>query len=195
MRLILYFARKLVNDHPMGDKMKNNLKLCVIFFSFALASCATPVIVNPADPTTQQAAVSFTVKPETAKVYFVGGRTGSGMSLKVAMVGGAEFIVNGTGLGQIDRGDALVVDLAEGTYNFSWRYPAGDSKMNFLEKQVKAGDIVILQADWNTGGSGFGFIGAALAPAEYQISEIYDRTVLTGKRFVVPINCSPTICR
>jgi hypothetical protein len=178
------------------DKMQNTIKLTLATISFALITgCATsPVVVNSADPMTQLSASNFAVKPGLAKVYFVGGQTGSGMSLKVAMAGGAQLIVDGNKVGQIDRGDVMVLDVVPNTYNFSWQYPSGDSKMNFLKRQVKAGDVVILQANWNTGGAALGLIGAAMSPAQYQINEVGDRGIVAGKRFVKPSTCPTSIC-
>jgi hypothetical protein len=89
----------------------------------------------------------------------------------------------------------MVMDVMPKQYNFSWQYPSGDSKMNFLSKSLKAGDVVILQADWNTGGAGFGLIGLAVAPAQYQITEVFDRSVVSGKRFVSPTTCPSSICQ
>jgi hypothetical protein len=80
-------------------------------------------------------------------------------------------------------------------YNFSWQYPAGDSKMNFLSKDLKAGEVLILQANWNTGGAGFGLLGMMAAPAQYEISEVTDRSLLSGKRFVSPTSCPTSICQ
>jgi hypothetical protein len=176
--------------------MKSVIKLSLVASAAViLTGCATaPVSVNTADSITQQSAANFAVKPGSAKVYFVGGQTGSGMSLKVAMAGGAQLIIDGNKVGQIDRGDVMVLDVVPNTYNFSWQYPSGDSKMNFLKRQVKAGDVVIIQANWNTGGAGFGLIGAALSPPEYQINEVGDRGIVSGKRFVKPTTCPSTIC-
>ena len=176
--------------------MKNTIKLSLTTITFALlAGCATsPVVVNFADPMTQQSAANFEIKPGLAKVYFVGGKTGSSMSLKVAMAGGAQLIVDGNKVGQIDRGDVMVLDVVPNTYNFSWQYPSGDSKMNFFKRQVKAGDVLILQANWDTGGAGLGLIGLAVSPAEYQINEVGDRGIVSGKRFIKPLTCPTNIC-
>jgi hypothetical protein len=130
-----------------------------------------------------------------SKVYFVGGKTGSGISLKVAMAGGATFIVDGNPVGQIDKNDVMVLDVVPKQYSFSWQYPSGDSKINFVSRALKAGDVVILQANWNTGGAGFGILGMAAAPAQYELTEVFDRSLVMGKRFVKPTNCPSSICQ
>ena len=161
-----------------------------------ISGCAsTPIAVNPTNQVQQQAAYSFSAKPGMAKVYFVGGKTGSGISLKVAMAGGAFFIIDGSRVGQIDKNDVMVMDVVPKQYNFSWQYPSADSKMNVLSKSLKAGDVVILQANWNTGGAGFGILGMAAAPAQYEISEVFDRSLVSGKRVVSPTTCSSSICQ
>ncbi len=173
----------------------NIRKISITFVATtALLGCATQVAVNPADTTSTQEANSFATKPGMAKIYFVGGKTGSGISIKVDMAGGAQFIVDGNQVGQIDKNDVLVMDVLPKTYSFSWQYPSGDSKMQFLSRRVNAGDVVILQANWNTGGAGFGLIGAAVAPAGYQITEISDRSVVMSKRVVKPTSCPSAIC-
>lgn len=160
------------------------------------AGCATaPISVNPVNPAQQQSAQSFTAKPGTAKVYFVGGKSGARYSLKATMLGGAFLVIDGNKVGQIDKNDVMVIDVVPKQYNFSWQYPAGDSKMNVINKNLKAGDVLILQADWNLGGAALGLLGMLVAPAQYEITEVFDRGVLSGKRFVSPTTCPTSMCQ
>jgi hypothetical protein len=175
--------------------MKKIIQYTLAVISIAIISgCASkPINVNLADPMTQQSASSFSVKPGSAKVYFVGGIQGSSISMKVAINPGAELIIDGNKMGPIDKGDVMVVDVVPSTYNFSWTDPL-DAKMVPITKQLNAGDVVILQANFNTGGMGFGLIGMAVAPPEYQIKEVFDRGLVVGKRFVKPTTCPQKIC-
>ncbi len=161
-----------------------------IFLS--LIGCATNVSVMQADPQKQQQAMSFSAKPNTAKVYFVGGKTGN--MIKTSMAGGAILFIDGIRIGQIDRNDVMVFDLKPKQYSFAWQYPSGDSQMQFLQRDVKAGDVIILEATWNTGGAGLGLLGLMASPAKYEIKETYDRSLVMGKRITTPQSCPPTIC-
>jgi hypothetical protein len=167
--------------------------LAVIAITVISGCASKPINVNLADSMTQQSASSFSVKPGSAKIYFVGGIQGSSITLKVAINPGAEFIIDGNKVGPIDKGDVMVLDVVPSTYNFSWTDPL-DAKMIPITKQLKDGDVVILQANFNTGGMGFGLIGMALSPPEYQIKEVFDRELVARKRFVKPTNCPQKIC-
>jgi hypothetical protein len=158
-----------------------------------LSACATnEIIVNPADPISQQAAQSFQSNPGQARVYFVGGKTGSGLQLKADMIGGAFFIIDGNKVGQINKNDVMVLDVLPKQYSFSWQYPPADSKTNFLIKNLNAGDVLILQANWEPGS--LPLIDLISVPGGYMIKEIYDRGILSGKRFVKPTTCPSAIC-
>jgi hypothetical protein len=174
--------------------MNYKLLSWLLFSVVSLSGCASkPVNVNVADSLTQQSASSFTVIPGSAKVYFVGGVQGSSISLKVEISPGAELIIDGNKVGPIDKGDVMVLDILPNTYNFSWSGPL-DAKMTTLNKKLQGGDILILQANFNTAGMGFGLIGAALAPPEYQLKEVFDQGLIKNKRFVKPTSCPQKIC-
>jgi len=160
-----------------------------------LVGCTAPLNTKVADPTAASDAHSFRTKPGLAKVYFVGGRMGASMTLKADMPGGAMLLIDGNHVGQMDKNEVLVVDVVPKQYNFSWKYPAGDSQMQFLSRQVNAGDILILQANWNTGGSGFGLIGLAVSPAKYEINVVTNRGLVEGKRVVSHTSCPTSICK
>lgn len=66
--------------------------------------------------------------------------------------------------------------------------------MQFLQRDVKAGDVIILEATWNWGGLPFGLIGLMISPAKYEINETYDRSLVMGKRVVMPQSCPNTLC-
>jgi hypothetical protein len=173
-----------------------------VMLLFVLSGCATAVIVNPADSETIQAANTFAPKEGMAKVYFLGGKTGTAISFPAKMVGGAILVVDGNQVGPIDKNDVMVLDVVPNEYNFSWQYPRtgnvlteATGEMKFLTKQLSAGDVLILQAYHFTGGGGFAFgLGNLISPPEFRISEVYDRALVMGKRFVKPITCPNTIC-
>lgn len=160
-----------------------------------LTGCATPVNVSPASQSMVNQATNFTTQPGLAKVYFVGGRMGSSMSLKADMPGGAIFLIDGNKVGQIDRNDVLVVDVLPKQYTFGWQYPAGDSQIQFVTRQVNAGDVVILEANWNLGGTGFGLIGMMVSPAKYEMNETSNRGLIGSRRVVTHSSCPSMICR
>ena len=164
--------------------MKN---ICLLsFLIFVITGCATPVNVLIADFDTQQSAANFQPIPGKARIYFIGGRMGNAISFPATMVGGAELAINGFAVGQIDKNDVLVADIAPGDYTFSWKYPSGDSTTEFVQKRVSGSDIVLLQATWFTGG--------IATPAKYEISEVFDRSLFTNKRIVLPTRCPNSIC-
>lgn len=172
--------------------MRSIYKLTMLALITLLSACATNVSVIPADQNKQQQAMSFNTNPKAAKVYFVGGKTGN--MIKTSMPGGAILFIDGIRVGQIDKDDVMVFDLKPKQYSFAWQYPSGDSQMQFLQRDVKAGDIVILEATWNTGGAGLGFLGMMASPAKYELKETLDRTLVMGKRVIVPQSCPNTIC-
>ena len=172
-----------------------------VMLLFVLSGCATAVIVNPADSETMQAANTFAPKEGMAKVYFLGGRFGNAISFPARMSGGAALVVDGNQIGQIDKDDVMVLDVVPNEYNFSWKYPETGNfltetqgEMKFHRTQLSAGDVLILQAYHYTGAMGFGLIGNAILPPEFRISEVYDRALVMGKRFVKPITCPERIC-
>jgi hypothetical protein len=170
-----------------------NIKsIAVITALLSLTGCAANVSVMQADQSNQQQALSFSTKANSAKVYFVGGKTGN--MIKTSMAGGAILFIDGIRIGQIDRNDVMVFDLKPKQYSFAWQYPSGDSQMQFLQRDVKAGDVIILEATWNTGGAGLGLLGLMASPAKYEINETYDRSLVMGKRVVVPQSCPQTLC-
>jgi len=168
-------------------------KISVLATTILISACATNVSVIPADANKQQQALSFTPNPKAAKFYFVGGKTGN--LIKTSMAGGAILYIDGVRVGQIDRNDVMVTDLIPKQYSFSWQYPSGDSQMQFIQRDVKAGEVIILQANWNTGGAGLGLLGLMVSPAKYELNETYDRSLIMGKRVIVPQSCPNTICK
>lgn len=172
--------------------MKATNTILIIVVSVLLSACAANVSVIPADATKQQQALSFTPNPNSAKVYFVAGKSGN--LIKTSMPGGAILFIDGIRVGQIDRDDVMVLDLKPKQYSFAWQYPSGDSQMQFVQRDVKAGEVIILEAVWDTGGAGFGLIGLLVSPAKYQLSETYDKSLVMGKRIIVPQSCPNTIC-
>jgi hypothetical protein len=167
--------------------MKTRLTLNFLILLLLVSCASIPVNVIVADFETQQSAANFQVPRGKARVYFVGGRSGNAISLKAAMVGGAELLINGFSVGQIDRNDVLVIDITSGDYTFSWKYPSGDSITELVQKEISVGEIILLQANWNTG---FGIA----SPAKYELSEVYDKAVFSNKRIVLPTRCPQSIC-
>lgn len=167
--------------------------LAVAAILLITTGCATNIAVMQADPQKQQQAMSFSTNANSAKVYFVGGKT-KGHIIKQQINGGAILFIDGVRIGQIDKNDVMVFDLKPKQYSFAWQYPAGDSQMQFLQRDVKAGDVIILEATWNLGGAGFGLIGLMVSPAKYEINETYDRSLVMGKRVVMPQSCPNTLC-
>lgn len=172
--------------------MNSAKKIGIVAVTLFLSACATNVPVIPADPNKQQQALSFTPSANSAKLYFVGGQTGN--MIKTSMPGGAILFIDGVRVGQIDRNDVMVMDLKPKKYSFSWQYPSGDSQMQFLQRDVEIGEIIILKADWNTGGASLGLLGMLASPAKYELTETYDKSLVMGKRVIVPQSCPPTIC-
>lgn len=177
----------------MGGEMKVLYRISTILVSIFLTACATNVSVIPADPNKQKQALSFTPNKNSAKVYFVAGKIGNFL-YKTSMAGGAILFIDGVRIGQIDRNDVMVLDLKPKQYSFAWQYPSGDSQMQFVQRDVKAGEIIILEAIWDIGGAAFGLIGLMLSPAKYQLNEVYDKSLIMGKRITVPQSCPNTIC-
>lgn len=152
-----------------------------------VAGCAAPVTNSFAPAMLQANSLPEQLKPSAneAKVFFVPGRTGSKYGLKVSMVPGAQFLINGNVVGQIGRDTVLAINVIPGSYSFAWRYPSADARMNFLQSQLKAGDVLILQADYM-----FQFIG----PADYQLTSISDIGAVIGKQAIGPMGCPATLC-
>jgi hypothetical protein len=153
-----------------------------------VAGCAAPVSNTFAPAMLQTSSLPEQLRPsETeAKVFFVPGRTGSKYGLKVSMVPGAQFLINGNMVGQIGRDTALAINIVPGSYSFAWRYPSADARLNFVQAQLNAGDVLILQADYM-----FQFIG----PADYQLTSISDLGAVLGKQIIGPVGCPTTICK
>lgn len=75
--------------------------------------CSTPVIVNPVDSDSILAANSFNPKNGMAKVYFVGEKWGTAVSITMAKQGGATLLIDGNQVWQIDKNDMMVFDIAQ----------------------------------------------------------------------------------
>jgi predicted small lipoprotein YifL len=175
--------------------------LCSVSFIIvvlSLTGCATPVMVSPADLEATNQAKTFQTKPGLAKVYFLGGKQGYSITpeaLKPKVANGAIFLIDGNRVGQIEQNDVLVVDVIPKQYTFGWQYPPGDAQIQFLTRQVNAGDVLILQADLNMGGGAFGLIGLAINPMKYEITEQTNRGLVVTRRVVSHSGCPVTICR
>ena len=102
------------------------------------------------------------------------------------MAPGAQFLINGNMIGQLDRNTVLGINLAPGSYNFAWRYASADSRLEFVQTVLKAGDVLILQADW---------MFQLLVPAEYKLTSISDIGAVLGKQIIGPVNCPSTLCK
>jgi hypothetical protein len=175
--------------------MKRYLSYALPFLTVGmLVGCAaTPISVRMADPTAANEAYTFKTKPGLAKVYFVGGTLGTVITpsaLKPSITGGAVFFIDGNRVGQIDKNDVLVVDVVPKQYNFSWQYPANDQQTQFVNRQLNAGDIVILQ-----GNSIMPVLGGFGGPFKYELLEQADRSLVMGKRVVSHTSCPATICK
>lgn len=162
--------------------------LIIVLSCLSIVGCATPTTNSFVSSMLQVNNLPEQLKPNAtdAKVFFVAGRTGGTYQLKATMAPGAQFLINGNMVGQLDRNTALGINLAPGSYNFAWRYPAADSRLIFIQTVLKAGDVLILQADWN-----FQFLG----PAEYKLSSISDIGAVLGKQVIGPVNCPSTLCK
>ena len=158
----------------------------------ALVGCATPINVRMADPTAASEAYGFKTKAGTAKVYFVGGKMGFSITPEALRptVAGAILLINGNIVGQIDKNDVLVVDVVPNQYNFSWQNVHNDSQTQFVNRQLKEGDVLILQANHILPAFG-GFSG----PPKYELVEQVDRSLVMGKRVVSQTSCPVTICK
>jgi len=132
--------------------------------------------------------------PRLARVFFLGGKMGTSYSLNVQMPGGASFEVNGKVVGRIEKSDVLILDLKPGKHLFTWKYDADDAKRIPIERELKAGESLILQARFNTGGAGFGLFGLAASPAEYQLEVVTDSSVFAEKRFISSPSCPLELC-
>lgn len=162
---------------------------------FLLFGCAAkPINVTVGDTEFSESAKAFKISPESAKIYFFNGRQGSTFSMKADMPGGAILLINNREVGQIDKQDVLVANIHPKTYTFSWKYPSDDSKHIELTKDIKAGEVIILEPFWDLGGIGFGLVGALLAPPEYKISESQNKNIIQGKRVVRANTCPVEIC-
>jgi hypothetical protein len=119
---------------------------------------------------------------------------GTSYSLNVQMPGGASFEVNGRVVGRIEKSDVLMLDLKPGKHLFSWKYDSDDAKRMPIERELKAGEHLILQARFNTGGAGFGLFGLAANPAEYQLEVVTDTSVFADKKFISSSSCPSDLC-
>ena len=157
-----------------------------------LVGCATPINVRMADPNTASEAYAFKTKPGNAKVYFVAGKMGFTITPEAMRpnVAGAILLINGNIVGQIDKNDVLVVDVVPNQYNFSWQNAHNDSQTQFVNRQLKAGDVLILQANHILPAFG-GFSG----PPKYELVEQIDRSLVMGRRVVSQTSCPATICK
>ena len=158
----------------------------------ALVGCATPINVRTADPTTASEAYAFKTKPGNAKVYFVAGKMGFTITPEAMRpnVAGAILLINGNIVGQIDKNDVLVVDVVPNQYNFSWQNAHNDSQTQFVNRQLKAGDVLILRANHI-----LPTFGGLSGPPKYELLEQADRSLVTGKRVVSHTSCPATICK
>jgi hypothetical protein len=132
--------------------------------------------------------------PRLARIFFLGGKMGTSYSLNVQMPGGASFEVNGKVVGRIEKSDVLMLDLKPGKHLFSWKYDSDDAKRMPIERELRAGESLILQARFNTGGAGFGLFGLAASPAEYQLEVVTDTSVFAEKRFISSSSCPLELC-
>lgn len=166
---------------------KSQLILITLTVLFLLSGCTSQSsgFSNTSSPNQSIPAGLSSTKDGLAKVYFVSGKTGSTYGLKVDMAGGATFLVNGNDVGQISKNGAMVLDIKPGSYNFAWKYPSADAKLQFVSLQINANDITILQAD---------YIFPLIGTAEYKLTRTSDFNVLSGKQITGGLLCPKTIC-
>lgn len=163
-----------------------------ISFTLLVGCASAPINVRPADPQAANDAYSFKTKPGLAKIYFIGGQMGFSLTPNALKptIAGAILLIDGNVVGQIDKNDVLVVDVVPKQYNLSWQMPANDSQTQFMNRQLKDGDILILQANWFLPAFG-GFSG----PPRYDLVEIFDRSQVMSKRVISHTSCPNSICK
>lgn len=168
------------------QKMIKLLSISVL--PIAVVGCATAPSVNSMQTTMQNNSLPTEIRPPSgqAKVFFVGGRTGSTYGLKVSMAAGAVFLVNGNPVGQLEKNTTLEINVIPGSYSFAWRYPSADAKIEFLNAQINAGDVLILQAD---------YIFQLFGPAEYKLARMQDPSLVMNKQRLKPMTCPESFCR
>jgi hypothetical protein len=121
--------------------------IAALFVTF-LSGCAAPKVANiPVNPVEAAEALSFTTKPGLAKVYFIGGTMGFGAFTDPEIFGG-DLFVNGVNVAKTNRGEAAVLDIAPGTYTFTFQ-PRGDDSSNLipLVRMVSKSEVIMFRAD------------------------------------------------
>lgn len=165
---------------------KLNFLCTLLLFVFSnLASADITIQAN-------QNAANFVVSQGNAKVYLVGGKMGYG-SFMDPTIPGAELVINNVSIVKFGKDEVGVVDVRPGNYNFTWKDINNEGKAEILSKQLSAGEILILRADFKMGGASL-FLGPLAASASNRISEVSDRSSIKNKKLVIATNCPEVIC-
>jgi hypothetical protein len=160
---------------------------CTLFL-FVFSNLASADITIQAN----QNAANFVASQGSAKVYLVGGKWGYG-SFMDPTIPGAELVINNVSIVKFGKDEVGVVDVRPGNYNFTWKDINNEGKAEILSKQLSAGEILILRADFKMGGASL-FLGPLAASATNKISEVSDRSSIKNKRLVIASNCPEVIC-
>jgi hypothetical protein len=94
-------------------------KIVLICAVFQLFGCATPAVVQKADPESERKAKAFQVDSNKSKIYFVNGLMTSGF-VNPTHSYPSDVIVNEILIGSMNKENVMVIDVAPGSYNFSW---------------------------------------------------------------------------
>lgn len=145
----------------------------LLLIMFFLAACATSPAENFAAAPNLEKAVRDEAPPSDgkARIGFLLGTVSSPL-VEMDLHAPADFFVNGMVAGGINEGEVLIVELAPGTYDFTWDMRAGgSSRIVPFRKEVKAGEILYLKGDINMGSGGiFGLAGDAIDPSGNHLS-------------------------
>lgn len=167
--------------------------MAALFVTF-ISGCAAPKVANfPVNPVEATEALSFTTKPGLAKVYLIGGTMGFG-AFTDPEIFGSDLFVNGVNVVKTNRGEAAVLDIAPGTYTFTFQ-PRGDDSSNQipLVRMVSSGEVVIFRADIKMPKAAL-LVGLLAGSARAELTEIFDRGAIRGKTFIAAAGCPDSIC-
>jgi hypothetical protein len=171
--------------------------LFIVLICLGLQACTTPAVVSKADDITTMKAMSFDVKTDRAKVYFVNGKILENM-FNMKHQYPSDFMIDGKVIGSKNKDDALVFEVKPGKFNFSWNVRSTDlidknAVPQIMALNVMPGEILVLKGDYSMGGGAFGLIGAMISSPKTWLIKT-ERAEIQGKNIVLPQSCDANVC-
>ena len=173
-------------------------KIVLICAVFQLFGCATPAVVQKADPESERKAKAFQVDSNKSKIYFVNGLMTSGF-VNPTHSYPSDVILNEILIGSMNKENVMVIDVAPGSYNFSWMPRSTDpidqkATQKKMTVNAHAGEAIVLRGDYSMGGAaGFGLLGAMVSSPVTSVT-LGNRDDVASKVVVHPQSCPATIC-